>query len=76
MERRVLCRPPPFHDGIVALFLDLDLYLRILVCYLEYPEFLRIDKPLQGHHIAPVHAFEIITLIENFTHGFTTPEKI
>lgn len=76
VERRILYRPPPLHHSIVTLFLDLDLDLRILVGYFEYPEFLCIDKPLQGQHIAPVHTFEIITLIGNFTHIFTTPEKV
>ena len=60
--------PPPFHDDIIALFLDLDLDLRVLVCHFEYPEFLCIDQPLQGNHVGPVHAFEIIAFIDNFPH--------
>lgn len=76
VEGGFLYRSPPLHDGIITLLLDLDLDLRILVCYLEYPEFLCIDKPLQGHHIAPVHSLEIISLIRNFTHSFTTLEQI
>ena len=66
---RILCRPPPFYNGIVPLFLDLDLDLPVFVRYLEYPEFLCINEPLQGLQVGPVHAFEIVAFIENFPHN-------
>ena len=69
MVYRVLCCPPPFHNGIVPFLLDLDLDLTVLVRYFKYPEFLCIDKPLQGLQVGPVHAFEIVTFIENFPHN-------
>ena len=73
LMERGLYRPPPLHDGILALFFDLHLDLGVLVCYFEYAEFLGIDKPLQGSHISPVHAFEIVTFIEYFPHFFSLP---
>ena len=69
-EEWFLHRPPSLYNGVVALFLDLDFNFGILVCYFEYPGFFGIDQPLQGQHISPVHAFEIVTLIEDFTHFF------
>jgi hypothetical protein len=69
-ENRFLYRPPPLHNGIVTLFLDLDFNFGILVRYFEYPEFLGIDQPLQGKHVGPVHAFEIVTFIKHFPHDF------
>jgi hypothetical protein len=65
--------PPSLHNDIVAFFLDLDLDPGILVRNVEYPEFLCIDHPLQGKHIGPVHAFEIVTLVEYFSHNFSLP---
>jgi hypothetical protein len=70
LHRQRLYRPPPLYNGIVILFLDLDFNFGILVCYFEYPEFLGIDQSLQGKHVGPVHAFEIVTFIKHFPHDF------